>query len=70
MISSRKTSFIVICFLVVGAYAALAVVVSLRVASAEQLSLWTKVAVWSLLWGFMVYAVNLFVRYYKKLGES
>ena len=70
MTRGSKTSYVVICLLVVGAYTALAVVVSLREASSDQLSLWTKVAVWTLLWGFILYAVNLFTHYYKKLDKS
>lgn len=55
--------------IVLGAYVMVACVVSLRVASAPQLEIWTKVAVWALLWGFVCYGVWLFVRYYRKLGK-
>lgn len=53
--------------IVVGGYAALAILVSFRVAAAAQLPLVTKVVVWGLLWGFAGYALFLFIQHYKKL---
>jgi len=63
----KRWRYLVVASVVLGAYTMLALVVSLRVASAPQLESVVKVAVWGLLWGFVCYGVWLFVRYYRRL---
>lgn len=65
-----KTRYLVISSIVVGSFVAIATVVSIKVASAEQLALPTKLAVWALFWGFILYSIRIFIRYYRKLEEE
>jgi hypothetical protein len=64
-----KISYIVQSSIGIGIWALLSVIVSIKVASAEQLALATKIAIWGFLWGSIAYCIYVLVRRYRKLDE-
>lgn len=66
----EKISYIVQSSIGMGVWTLLTVIVSIKVASAEQLTLATKIAAWGFLWTLVIYFIYVLIRYYKKLDES
>jgi hypothetical protein len=63
-------SYIIQSSLGVGVWAVLSTIVTGRVFSAPQLSLLTKIAICSFLWGIFVCMTIVFIRYYRKLQDE
>ena len=57
---SARVRYLLIAFVVMACYGALAIVVSLRVSSAPQLGILIKLAIYALVWGFCVYGAFIF----------
>lgn len=68
--TKTKISYIVQSSIGIGVWIFLTAVASLRVASAMQLGVETKIIIWGFLWGLVVYFVSVLVRHYNKLDDS
>ena len=68
--SAMKTKYVVFAVVVVGVFSAGSVFVTFRLAEATQLPIATKIGVCALLWGFVCYAIFMFVKYYRKLDRE
>lgn len=69
MMRKAKIFYIIQSSIGVGVWAVLSVIVSMKVAAAEQLAMATRLAIWGFLWGSIAYCIYVLIRYYKKLDE-
>jgi hypothetical protein len=65
----KKISYVIQSSVGIGAWAVLILIVSIRVASADQLGLAVKLAMCGFLWGSMAYGAHILIRYYKKMND-
>jgi hypothetical protein len=63
-----KFEYVVTAIVVMGGYITLTTIVTIKMMSATQLDLATKIAVMTFLWGFILFGIRTFVRYYKELN--
>ena len=64
-----RITYIVQSSIGLGLWALLSAVVSVKVGSAVQLDVPTKIAIWGLLWGTIAFWTYKLVRDYKKLSD-
>lgn len=67
---SNGLSYIVQSVIVLGVYAVLSAIVTVRVFSATQLSLFIQLAVCGLLWGTIIWFFIVLRRYYRMLPDE
>lgn len=65
-----KISYLVQSVIGMVVWILLTVIVSIKIASAEQLTLTVKVAIWGFLWALVAYFIYVLIRYYRKLDET
>jgi hypothetical protein len=67
--NKSKLSYIVQSAIGLAVWIGLTVVVTLRVAQAEQLAYMTKMLIWSFLWGLVLCFISILARHYQKVTD-